>query len=75
MLSLALVYSSLAGDKLTDEYLKFLGKSCFQTTLTRTLENQKHVNIHPHYLIQSKKAIRPNEFEVQLRGSSWKEFY
>jgi len=53
MLCTGIMKSTLAGDMLTDVYLKIL--------------EQKGKAIRPHYMIESKKEIRPGEFEVHLR--------
>jgi len=53
VLQRSIIKSLLGGDALTDIYLK-------------TLE-QKNIHIRPHYMIQSKREIRPGEFEVQLK--------
>jgi len=52
----SLIKSPLAGDYLTQYYLHWL--------------EQKKVEIRPHYLISSKKEIRPGEFEVELKDLS-----
>lgn len=46
--------SSLAGELLTEEYFKILTE-------------QRNIIIRPHYMIESKKEVRPGQFEVKLR--------
>lgn len=57
--------SCLAGNLLTDEYLKLI--------------EQKGKEIRPHYMIESKREVRPGAFEVALRDvpnttESYKQF-
>jgi len=52
----SLYKSSLAGNILTNEYLKII--------------EQKDKLIRPHYMIESKKELRPGQFEVSLKDLS-----
>jgi len=50
-----IVKSTLAGNLLTEEYMKVL--------------DEQEVNIRPHYMIKSKKEVHPGAYEVLLKDS------